>query len=492
MNIYATLLIMLSIAYEASSKGGRQHSSPYSIYILNNFPIDLEGRQIRALREHNKSLHMAPYEEFSQVETRFNIGSFHTAERRKMSLRRMAESVIYHNRALSYMNAPKITQEDVCKQPSRDRKRKIISRIHELNLPYEIPCIICGKSDDAPTFFYIMRNRDSLPGAEDATDFVAAPVFLHNNLMQHTRDVGQIFAVERRIIHNGANDESWYSAQSRHGELLVNLGHAKGISFNAMTVKCESEATNKTEMRVTVSMDTLVHPGTILDLKNAISKKQSNVVSPSQATRYRLGDLEPFNTSLPPANSFPVARTDMNLKLDVHWAEWSCCSACCCTKRVCGNDMAPVLCRQLRSVKTRIGYVSFFKMNPSNPVNIFDKFLSFSRSNFAATLLDQELRKIVEDFNSLLSSEPYSSTGIAIFSTMFQRNIIGRVLETFLNSEFHYRGYQKGSQDVSGVSSSHPYGSLGQFIETQLCENDHPQKKDCEQLELCQKRQMYH
>ncbi|KAI1728956.1 protein kinase domain-containing protein [Ditylenchus destructor] len=394
MNLYATLLIMMSIAYKA---GSREHSSPYSIYILNTFPMDLEGRRIRALREHNKSLHMAAYEEFSQVETRFNIGSFQTAEKHKTVLRRMAESGIYHNRALAYMLAPKSTQETVCKQQSPNSKRKMISRIHELNLPFEIPCIICGKSDDGPTFFYIMRNRDSLPGAEDAPDFVPAPVFLHNNLMQHTRDVGQIFAVERRIFHNGANDENWYSAQRRHGELLVNLGHPKSIYFNGMSVTCEPEAANKEEMSVTVNMDTLVHPGTILDLKSAISEKQSNVLSPFQA-------------------------------------------------------------------KT---------------VNIFDKFLSFSRSNFAATMLDQGLRKIVDDFNGLLSSEPYSSTGIAIFSTLFQRNILGRVLETFLNSEFHYRGYQKGSQDVSGVSSSHPYGSLGQFIETQLCENDNPLKKDC-------------
>ena len=58
MNFWAIFLITLFILYKANGIDGCQHSSPYSIYILNGFPMDVEGRRLRALREHNESLYV--------------------------------------------------------------------------------------------------------------------------------------------------------------------------------------------------------------------------------------------------------------------------------------------------------------------------------------------------------------------------------------------------------------------------------------------------
>lgn len=49
----------------------------------------------------------------------------------------------------------------------------------------------------------------------------------------------------------------------------------------------------------------------------------------------KLADLLDFNLTRQLVQ-LPQDRPQLNLRLDVAWSGWSCCSACCCSERSCG------------------------------------------------------------------------------------------------------------------------------------------------------------
>ncbi|GMR56546.1 hypothetical protein PMAYCL1PPCAC_26741, partial [Pristionchus mayeri] len=83
---------------------------------------------------------------------------------------------------------------------------------------------------------------------------------------------------------------------------------------------------------------------------------------------YKFDEWEVYNKSI---FAGPDAKnTALNLKLHVHFAPFSCCSAACCDKNQCGEHLffKDEACRALKSVKTRYGHLVVLKERLSQPV----------------------------------------------------------------------------------------------------------------------------
>ncbi|CAD6184683.1 unnamed protein product [Caenorhabditis auriculariae] len=140
-----------------------------------------------------------------------------------------------------------------------------------------------------------------------------------------------------------------------------------------------------------------------------------------------------------------------NLKLKISWNEWSCCSACCCPELICGIMESASNCSSLKSYKSRIGYLSLFKLNKN------------------LTLQNKNLDK-------LFSMKPYSTDGVPVFSSLLQRHFpteFDIILKTMIPA--YMENY--GGNYIS-------YSGIGQFLETKDCKND-SQKLDCTKLTEC-------
>ncbi|KAJ1350849.1 hypothetical protein KIN20_006745 [Parelaphostrongylus tenuis] len=83
----------------------------------------------------------------------------------------------------------------------------------------------------------------------------------------------------------------------------------------------------------------------------------------------------------------PILDTKSNLKIDISWDDWSCCSACCCSRRLCGMLYTPDRkCNTLWAVK----------IHPWDRNAVDDK------------------------FQKMMSISPYRERGVALFSTMWE------------------------------------------------------------------------
>ncbi|VDN00386.1 unnamed protein product, partial [Onchocerca ochengi] len=51
--------------------------------------------------------------------------------------------------------------------------------------------------------------------------------------------------------------------------------------------------------------------------------------------RYHISDYQSI-----PTNFHAILKSEYNLKIDIGYEEWSCCSACCCTKKLCRREFA--------------------------------------------------------------------------------------------------------------------------------------------------------
>ncbi len=83
-------------------------------------------------------------------------------------------------------------------------------------------------------------------------------------------------------------------------------------------------------MDVVYNVETLSHPGPLHT--NASSSPAIASAASDRETSFRLGDLKVLDASEKKkgrSDSWPILRDDLNLKLDMSWREWSCCSACC-------------------------------------------------------------------------------------------------------------------------------------------------------------------
>uniref|UniRef100_A0A915EPW9 Uncharacterized protein n=1 Tax=Ditylenchus dipsaci TaxID=166011 RepID=A0A915EPW9_9BILA len=420
----------------------------------------------------------------TMVETGIFPGFSSRDPNQQMALKVLVEGQMYHRRALDSVHNV-VMPNPICSQRA-SKGFKIYSQMHERNLPFQVFCTACQQPtahNQGPTTFYVLRQR-STHLYDDATNLVPESVFLHQHVMRNTSDAGQIYGLERHIdqqiegLHE-LNPDSPSQLQKALGELRVNSALCPNL-LNGLSMVCaraSGNQGNERPMDVLFHMDTLRHPVFNGDKNCGYDKTD----------RFRIGDLEPFNAQQTKL-LLPVHKQHLNLKLDLRWNPWSCCSACCCTKQVCGGfRMSPILCQQMDSFQTRLGYVVFLKIDSSKPLDFLNQLLQFCGKHFRTHKVDADhLKEAMDSLNDHLNTEPYSTQGIPIFSTLLQSNVLSStILLAFLNQEFNFYP-DHSAESLPGLSVDYPFGSLGQFVDIKTCSNDDPQKVDCNQLRKCQ------
>uniref|UniRef100_A0A915PVR0 Helitron helicase-like domain-containing protein n=1 Tax=Setaria digitata TaxID=48799 RepID=A0A915PVR0_9BILA len=444
--------------------------------------------------------------------------------------------------------------------------QKIISLMHERNMPFEIPCFTCLRklpSADVVNNFYILPRRDIfapisfgkrvesfdayeldiLKEEEDEEEkkmkqFEATAYPSESALFTNESNFEQNF-VEFQPSMNETNDKKtlkqrqyhripfaaflynfatkkftdpnyedkrttfrgpfladrWWDRMVIHGsDLDVALPIPDGRlrvnpdpgrlrqyypHFNSMTVVCAQQVDGDlVETNVIVNVDTLVEdpidekPECLFSLH--ISEKQKRKCTTKYHSfrerrqddygkldyRYRIRDYQSM-----PTNFQPILKPEYNLKIDIGYELWSCCTACCCTKKVCGREFALDRdeCKKLESYRSRLAYMAFFKIDPLLKVSLN---ISAGDNNY--------MEEVIMTFDKYLSSDPYFTTGIPIHSTLMITDAYWRKLRKYLIEHMLEKNYM--AQKIKG--------RLGLFVETESCD-DLQQKLDCEILEKC-------
>ncbi|VDN60054.1 unnamed protein product [Dracunculus medinensis] len=232
------------------------------------------------------------------------------------------------------------------------------------------------------------------------------------------------------------------SLTSNDGRLRISPDPARlahyDYSFNNMTVVCSQQVDGKLqETDVVVNVDSLIGD----DDNNG---------------RYRMDDFESL-----PKNFKEIVHTRMNIKIGIGYGEWSCCTACCCTSETCSYEYAlsSKECDKLESYRTRLAYLSFFKINPYREIKV-------------AIARNIHIQQAIITFDKYLSTAPYHLTGIPIYSTLLRTDQNWKTLQRYLLAKLiKDKDYFKTIK-----------GKLGQFVESESC-NDMKEKFDCRILD---------
>uniref|UniRef100_A0AC34FA25 Uncharacterized protein n=1 Tax=Panagrolaimus sp. ES5 TaxID=591445 RepID=A0AC34FA25_9BILA len=230
------------------------------------------------------------------------------------------------------------------------------------------------------------------------------------------------------------------------------------IEENSMSLFCSKEATlNQPE--IIVNIDTIqIPPANKSTILSSAENEEKSFSSSKDFHRFTIGDLTVWK-KYQKINKFPNINEGYNLKVDIYWEKWSCCSACCCSEITCGQgyETSKASCERVSSHKHRRGFLSFFKIDPFKPIEIITEIELMLRGT---DLFSESIEEVVQTFDLYLSSSPYAFTGIPVHSTLLQSEQSWLILELFLNEYFQYR------------NESESFGQLGLFIDSETCEKD--------------------
>lgn len=71
------------------------------------------------------------------------------------------------------------------------------------------------------------------------------------------------------------------------------------------------------------------------DVSIAFFVINSSSYSFQQIHRFKIEDLTVFTPSID--KKLPIIVEKLNIKLDIRWESWTCCSSCCCSSITCGH-----------------------------------------------------------------------------------------------------------------------------------------------------------
>ncbi|VDN08345.1 unnamed protein product [Thelazia callipaeda] len=249
--------------------------------------------------------------------------------------------------------------------------------------------------------------------------------------------------------------------------------------FNSMTLICGQQVDGKlVETDIVVNVDTLVEdpidekPECLFsyfsddDIKKCTIKYE-NLGERQQDDygkldyRYRIQDYQSI-----PKYFQPILATQYNLKIDIGYEPWSCCTACCCSQKTCGHEYALDRneCKKLESYRFRHAYLSFFKIDAWKKITLS---LNVSENQ-------DYMNEVIMTFDKYLSSDPYFTTGIPVHSTLMITDTYWRNLRKFLINKMIGQSFVRKKIK----------GRLGLYIQSQSCDNLQ-EKLDCTLLEKC-------
>ncbi|VDO28132.1 unnamed protein product [Brugia timori] len=250
--------------------------------------------------------------------------------------------------------------------------------------------------------------------------------------------------------------------------------------FNSMSIVCAQQVDGTLiETDVIVNVDTLVEdpvdekPECLFSIHFSDEHKQECTTkyhsfqerrqddSGKLDYRYRIRDYQSI-----PTNFHPILKLEYNLKIDIGYEQWSCCTACCCTASVCRREFALYKdeCRKLESYRSRLAYLSLFKIDPLKKVTL----------SLNVSVDEKYMEEVIMTFDKYLSSDPYFTTGIPIHSTLMITDAYWRKLRQHLIDKMI--GKNDAIQKMKG--------RLGLFVESESCD-ELAQKLDCNILEKC-------
>ncbi|KAK6728084.1 hypothetical protein RB195_005624 [Necator americanus] len=300
------------------------------------------------------------------------------------------------------------------------KSTRIIQTYIEPGFPFEIPCYSCLRNQTGfTTVFYLIPSRNFLTNIElhemaeafDDKPNVAVPM---------------ITWLLHQIKNHQKSDESKHEAQ-----LVFGLGRDAGGHTSMDTQSFLGDGTGRLQVNVASN-----HVVINLPLKSGIEKERQLVYEKFYGgltlTCAQLVDNEPrslgfihnidylFNINsedkffknsinyehyelLSNPSSLPYKATKYNIKIDISWEQWSCCSACCCSVALCGLYSNEKKCHEVDSYRTRRGFLSLFLLDMEKKLSLGDKAVS-------------------EELDKVLRVSPYREKGIAIFSSFILRN----------------------------------------------------------------------
>ncbi|VDK55945.1 unnamed protein product [Cylicostephanus goldi] len=156
----------------------------------------------------------------------------------------------------------------------------------------------------------------------------------------------------------------------------------------------------------------------------------------------------------------PILDAATNLKIDISWDEWSCCSACCCSGILCGKFYtSDRKCTLLSPTKVRKGYLSLMKIDPDKPISPWD---------------DDEVNN---EFQNMMSVSPYRERGIALWSTVWE-NVKSLERAKQYKDQLYGNRFKQVLNSTAPLMAAHP----GIYIDEISCNEE---KYDCEKLAKC-------
>uniref|UniRef100_A0A7E4ZQL5 Guanylate cyclase n=1 Tax=Panagrellus redivivus TaxID=6233 RepID=A0A7E4ZQL5_PANRE len=434
-------------------------SDPVAIFIANTLP--LEFKKFVQLRNDAAA-------KSALVDERFGTPLYHGFNAASNVIY-FVENALTHVRLLNSTTSLAL-RSDVCAVTGFPIRRRIVSVFHELNLPFDVECFSCDSSmigHRHPKFFRILEQRNAL-----TQNLVSEATPLAEYLKMSTNESG---------MHHLLQGQLWQSGDYADGrlqwlpELLSEdpedpIVAPTYVYRNGMSFVCTTESNGaQKSTEIVVNVDTLVPaPPDVTAILNG------SYIGEISKRRFQIGDLTPYDQNVH-GRALPIVNEKLNLKLNISWEPWSCCSACCCSEVTCGRGFATsdAACRATVSDQTRRGFVSLFKVELTKPIDIMPSLKAHYRGIVSAEFSLPDIAEAAAELDAYLTFEPYSTSGIPVFSTFWHRSPAWLLIENFFNSEFRYRNPHKTK-----------IGPLGMFIDVKSCDNLQ-QKHDCNVLQAC-------
>ncbi|CAJ0593475.1 unnamed protein product [Cylicocyclus nassatus] len=349
---------------------------------------------------------------------------------------------------------------------------RIIQIYLEKGFPLEVPCYTCQINQTGlTTVYYLLPSRNFLTDIE-----------LHERRERFTTGKGSNVAtpINSWLLHMIKNHQSHedqkYDAQFVFGASRASGGHTSGEQQQIL-----ADDTGHLQIHIT-NFSYFVHASeqrdTVENFYGGLTLTCAQLVDNEPRSLgfiynidYLCNDnvLERYKPSLnyeqyerlDNTTELPFKLSKENLKIDVAWEDWSCCSACCCSVALCGLYANEKKCHEVDSYRTRRGLLSVFLLDPKKKVNIRNKTVS-------------------AELNKLFRISPYREKGFVIYSSFMLRQPRFKIhlFEEHLRDPLTYFLGKRGHDEFDD------YAGVGMFHEEQDC-SGMEQKMNCSVLAAC-------
>ncbi|EYB92720.1 hypothetical protein Y032_0191g1333 [Ancylostoma ceylanicum] len=263
---------------------------------------------------------------------------------------------------------------------------RIIQTYVERGVPFEVPCYSCLRNQSGlTTVFFLISSRN-----------FAADIDLHERreAFGDTADIAIPLSswLLHQFKHNQSSDVSKYGAYG--AQFVFGLGRAAGghtsmefqeilrdntgrLQVNVVNTSFVIALARSAEDKDRTAVYEKFYGGLTLICAQLVDNEPRSLgfihnidylVNPlsaddgdrffQQAMNYE--DFELLNST----STLPFTSAPINIKIDISWEAWSCCSACCCSVKLCGLYSNEKKCHELDSYRTRRGFLSVFLLNP--------------------------------------------------------------------------------------------------------------------------------